>query len=47
MRALGVSGGNLTGAILTGGLSMLGTGLSRKERLTERTCSYCRTVWHV
>jgi mRNA-degrading endonuclease toxin of MazEF toxin-antitoxin module len=43
----GVSGGKLTGAALTLGISMLGTGLSRKEKVTEMTCGKCRTVWHV
>lgn len=43
----GVSGGKLTGAILTAGISMLGTGLSRKEKVTEMRCGNCKTVWHV
>lgn len=43
----GVSGGKLTGAVLTGGISMLGTGLSRKEKVTEMSCGNCKTVWHV
>jgi hypothetical protein len=43
----GVSGGKMTGAILTGGISMLGTGLSRKEKVTEMRCGSCKTVWHV
>lgn len=43
----GVSGGKLTGAVLTGGISMLGTGLSRKEKVTELRCGNCGTVWHV
>lgn len=43
----GVSGGKVTGAVLTGGLSMLGTGLSRKQHLTEMHCSNCGTTWHV
>lgn len=41
----GVSGGKLTGALLTGGLSMLGTGLSRKERVTQASCSNCGASW--
>lgn len=43
----GVSGGKLTGAILTGGISMLGTGLSRKESVTRMRCDRCRTTWIV
>jgi uncharacterized Zn finger protein len=43
----GVSGGKLTGAVLTAGISMLGTGLSRKEKVTEMRCGNCGTVWHV
>lgn len=43
----GVSGGKLTGAVLTGGISMLGTGLSRKDKVSEMHCRNCNTVWHV
>lgn len=43
----GVSGGKLTGAVLTAGISMLGTGLSRKEKVTEMKCGNCGTVWYV
>jgi hypothetical protein len=42
----GISGGKATGAILTGGLSLLATGLSRKENVTEAKCSNCGSVWH-
>jgi len=42
----GVSGGKATAAVLTAGLSILATGLSRKERLTEARCSNCNSVWH-
>lgn len=41
----GISGSKATGAILTGGISMLGTGLSRKEKHTEMTCHNCQTKW--
>jgi len=44
-RKKGVSGGKATGAVLTGGLSLLATGLSRKERATELHCSNCGTTW--
>lgn len=42
----GVSGAKATGALLTGGLSMLATGLSRKEALTEAHCDNCGSTWH-
>jgi len=42
----GVSGGKATAAVLTGGISMLGTGLSRKENLTEAHCDNCGSTWH-
>lgn len=42
----GVSGGKATAAVLTGGLSMLATGLSRKEALTEAHCVNCGATWH-
>lgn len=42
----GVSGGKATAAVLTGGVSLLATGLSRKENLTEARCGNCHSVWH-
>lgn len=47
VRKRGVSGGKATGALLTGGVSMLGTGLSRNQRVTEMTCTSCGTIWDV
>jgi hypothetical protein len=44
-RKKGISGGKAVGAILTSGLSMLATGLSRKERETEAWCGNCKSVW--
>ena len=41
----GISGGKATGAILTGGVSMLATGLSRKEAATEAFCTHCSSTW--
>lgn len=41
----GISGGKATAAILTGGVSMLATGLSRKEPGTEAHCSHCGATW--
>jgi ABC-type nickel/cobalt efflux system permease component RcnA len=44
-RKKGVSGGKATGAILTLGWSLLATGLSRKERVTEAWCGNCKAEW--
>jgi len=44
-RKAGISGGKATAAILTCGISMLGTGLSRKQSMTEARCSHCGAVW--
>lgn len=43
----GISGGKATAAVFTAGISMLGTGLSRKQAVTEMRCTKCKTVWHV
>jgi DNA-directed RNA polymerase subunit RPC12/RpoP len=42
----GISGGKAVGALLTAGVSVLATGLSRKEDATEAKCSNCGSVWH-
>ena len=42
----GISGGKATAALLTGGLSILATGLSRKQQLTEAWCGNCESTWH-
>ena len=42
----GVSGGKATAALLTGGMSMLATGLSRKEKATKAYCLNCQSTWH-
>lgn len=44
-RKKGVSGAKATGAVLTGGLSLLATGLSRKEGLTQAHCCNCDCSW--
>ena len=41
----GVSGGRATAAILTGGVSLVATGLSRKEQGTQAYCENCRNTW--
>jgi hypothetical protein len=42
----GISGGKATGAILTGGISLLATGLSRTELATQAHCDNCESTWH-
>jgi hypothetical protein len=42
----GISGAKATGAVLTGGLSVFATGLSRKEGVTEAHCTNCGSTWH-
>lgn len=41
----GVSGGKATAAVLTGGISMLATGLSRKQNNTQAHCGNCQNKW--
>lgn len=45
-KKAGISGAKATGAILTGGVSLLATGLSRKEAVTEAHCVNCNSTWH-
>lgn len=42
---VGISGGKATAALLTAGISLLGTGLSRKQAMTEANCSNCGMKW--
>lgn len=44
-RKSGISGGKATAAILTGGVTLLATGLSRKEAATQCYCDNCRSQW--
>jgi hypothetical protein len=44
-RKKGVSGAKATGAVLTGGISLIATGLSRKEELTQAHCDSCNNTW--
>jgi DNA-directed RNA polymerase subunit RPC12/RpoP len=41
----GISGGKATAAVLTGGASVLATGLSRKEKETQAHCENCNNTW--
>ena len=43
----GVSGGKATGALLTGGLSLLATGLSREEWVMDAKCKNCGAEWRL
>lgn len=41
----GISGGKATAAVLTGGVSVVATGLSRHEQVTKAECSNCGAEW--
>lgn len=41
----GISGGKATGALLTGGLSVLATGLSQKQTVARAHCGWCGVTW--
>jgi hypothetical protein len=41
----GVSGDKATGALLTGGISLFYTGLSRHEQNTQAHCDHCESTW--
>ena len=43
----GISGGKAVGAVATLGVSMLATGLSRKQWYTKMRCQNCGTEWLV
>jgi len=42
----GISGGKAVAGLMTGGISLLATGLSRKQSLTEAWCWNCKSKWH-
>lgn len=44
-RKQGISGGKATGALMTGGLSLFATGLSRKVMTTEAHCTHCNNYY--
>jgi len=46
-QKVGISGGKATGAVLTAGISVLATGLSRKQKVTECQCGNCKMKWIV
>lgn len=41
----GISGGKATGAVLTGGLSTVATGLSQKRKVNFARCDNCEVEW--
>jgi DNA-directed RNA polymerase subunit M/transcription elongation factor TFIIS len=43
----GISGGKATASVLSGGFSILATGLSRKQEVTFCTCRNCGMDWVV
>lgn len=44
-QKVGVSGGKAAAAVLTAGVSVLATGLSRKTEVTRATCGTCGNTW--
>lgn len=44
-KKTGVSGGKAAAAVVTGGLSVLAVGLSRKEDSTQAHCDNCNNTW--
>jgi uncharacterized Zn finger protein (UPF0148 family) len=45
-RKNGISGGKVMGGLLTGGISLLATGLSRKQKMTHAHCYNCGADWY-
>jgi hypothetical protein len=43
----GISGGKATAAVLTAGVSLFATGLSRMRTVLEATCGNCGVTWHI
>ena len=44
-RKEGLSGGKVAGGMLTGGASILVTGIHRKQEIQNATCGNCRQTW--
>lgn len=42
----GISGSKAAGALLTGGVSIVATGLAQKDQVTEAHCTNCSSTWH-
>jgi DNA-directed RNA polymerase subunit RPC12/RpoP len=45
IRKSGIHGGKATAGVFTGGLSLLVTGLSGKQRVSEYKCCNCNAKW--
>jgi hypothetical protein len=43
----GISGAKATGAVLTGGMSVLATGLSKKQPVIKAHCDSCQMDWTI
>lgn len=41
----GISGGKAVGAVFTGGVSLIATGISRREKMTQAHCDICDSTW--
>jgi transcription elongation factor Elf1 len=46
-KKVGIHGGKATAALLTSGISLLGSGLSRKDKVTEAHCNRCGATWYL
>jgi hypothetical protein len=44
-RKKGISGAKAIGALMTGGLSLVATGIARKDNLTQARCDHCTVQW--
>lgn len=44
-RKAGISGAKVAGAVLLGPISLLATGLSRRETVTQAHCGNCSSTW--
>ena len=44
-RKKGISGAKVTWFLLTFGISLVFTGLSRKEKFTQANCEKCNSTW--
>lgn len=44
---VGISGTKAATAVVTMGISVLGTGLAQKKILTEAKCDNCNITWHI
>jgi len=46
LKKTGISGAKAAGGFLTGGVSLLLTGLSRSENYTQAHCTNCSSTWY-